>query len=157
MHFSLPASLVTDLARHPNVVGIKDSSGDRQLFASYVPAQSDTFAVLTGNAAMFLDALEMGSPGGILAASLFAPALALDIYDSSRRGERASAKTAQARMGPLGTKIIGELGIAGVKAAMDAIGGGLVGGPVRPPLLPLEPIQVNTVAGLLRGAELVAA
>ena len=157
MHFALSATLVVELARHPNVIGIKDSSGDKQLFASYMTAQSETFAVLTGNAPMFLDALEMGSPGGILAAALFAPALALDVYDSFRRGERASARTAQARMGPLGTKIIGDLGVAGVKAAMDAVGGGLIGGPVRPPLLPLEQIQLNMVAGLLRGAELVTA
>ena len=67
MHFALPASLVAELAQHQNVIGIKDSSGDRELFASYMPAQSDTFAVLTGNAPMFLDALGMGSRGGILA------------------------------------------------------------------------------------------
>jgi 4-hydroxy-2-oxoglutarate aldolase len=157
MHFALPASLVADLAQHPNVIGIKDSSGDRQLFASYMPAQSDTFAVLTGNAPMFLDALAMGSRGGILAASLFAPALAIDVYDSFRRGEGESARSAQARMTPLGAKIIGEFGIAGVKAAMDAVGAGLVGGPVRPPLLPLEPAQLKTVAELLRSAELVTA
>jgi len=106
---------------------------------------------------MFLDALGMGSRGGILASSLFAPALALDVYDSFRRGERVSAGSAQARMTPLGAKIIGEFGIAGVKAAMDAVGGGLVGGPVRAPLLPLEAAQLNTVAELLRSAELVTA
>jgi 4-hydroxy-2-oxoglutarate aldolase len=157
MHFSLPATLVAALARHQNVIGIKDSSGDRQVLASYMPAQSDTFAVLTGNAPMFLDALQMGARGGILAAALFAPTLALDVLESSRRGERESARSAQARMSPLGTKIIGEFGIAGVKAAMDAIGGGVVGGPVRPPLLPLEAPQLQTVSELLRGAELVTA
>jgi len=157
MHYSLPATLVAALARHQNVIGIKDSSGDRQLFASYMPAQSDTFAVLTGNAPMFLDALQMGARGGILAAALFAPTMAIDVLESSRRGERESARSAQARMSPLGTKIIGELGIAGVKAAMDAIGGGLVGGLVRPPLLPLEEPQLKIVSELLRSAELVTA
>jgi 4-hydroxy-2-oxoglutarate aldolase len=157
MHFALPATLVAELARHKNVIGIKDSSGNRELFASYMPAQSDSFAVLTGNAPMFLDALEMGSRGGILAAALFAPALSLDVYDSFRRGERESARASQARMTPLGAKIIGELGIAGVKAAMDTVGGGLVGGPVRPPLLPLEASQLTTVTELLRSAELVTA
>jgi len=157
MHYSLPATLVAALARHQNVIGIKDSSGDRQLFASYMPAQSDTFAVLTGNAPMFLDALQMGARGGILAAALFAPTMAIDVLESSRRGERESARSAQARMSPLGTKIIGELGITGVKAAMDAVGGGLVGGLVRPPLLPLEEPQLKIVSELLRSAELVTA
>lgn len=157
MHFALPASLVAAMARHQNVIGIKDSSGNRELFTSYMPAQSASFTVLTGNAGMFLDALEMGSRGGILAASLFASALALDVYDSHRRGERESARAAQARMTPLGQKIIADLGVAGVKAAMDAVGNGLHGGPVRSPLLPLEPDQIGAVADLLRTAELVAA
>ena len=60
-------------------------------------------------------------------------------------------------MTPLGSKIVGEMGIAGVKAAMDAVGGGLVGGPMRSPLLPLEANQVANVAELLRSAELVTA
>ncbi|HYM24010.1 MAG TPA: dihydrodipicolinate synthase family protein, partial [Vicinamibacterales bacterium] len=90
MHFALPAPLVADFAKHQNVIGIKDSSGNRELFASYMPAQSDTFTVLTGNGPMFLDALEMGARGGILAVALYAAALALDVYDSFRRGERDS-------------------------------------------------------------------
>ncbi len=157
MHFALPASLVAELARHQNVIGIKDSSGNRELFATYMPAQSESFSVLTGNAPMFLDALEMGSRGGILAVALFAAGLSMDVYDSFRRGERESARAGQARMTPLGSKIVGEMGIAGVKAAMDAVGGGLVGGPLRSPLLPLEQDQIANVAELLRSAELVTA
>lgn len=157
MHFALPATLVAELARHENVIGLKDSSGNRELFASYMPAQSDSFSVLTGNGPMWLDALEMGSRGGILAVALFAAALSLDVYDSFRRGERESARASQARLTPLGAKIVGEMGIAGVKAAMDAVGGGLVGGPLRAPLLPLEANQVANVAELLRSAELVTA
>lgn len=155
MHFALPASLVAEFAKHQNVIGIKDSSGNRELFASYMPAQSEKFTVLTGNGPMFLDALEMGARGGILAVALYASALALDVYDSFRRGERDSARASQARLSPGGAKIVGEMGVAGVKAAMDAVG--LVGGPVRSPLLPLESAQITAVAELLRSAELVTA
>jgi 4-hydroxy-2-oxoglutarate aldolase len=157
MHFSLPATLVAEMARHPNVIGIKDSSGNRELFATYMPAQSDTFSVLTGNGPMFLDALEMGSRGGILAVALFAAGLSMDVYDSFRRGERESARAGQARLTPVGAKIVGDLGVPGVKAAMDAVGNGLVGGPVRAPLLPLDANQVTHVAELLRSAELATA
>ena len=62
MHFALPAELVADLAAHDNVIGIKDSSGNRELFASYLASQSDSFAVLTGNAPLFHHALEPGRP-----------------------------------------------------------------------------------------------
>jgi 4-hydroxy-2-oxoglutarate aldolase len=157
MHFALSASLVAEMARHPNVIGIKDSSGNRELFATYMPAQSDTFSVLTGNGPMFLDALETGSRGGILAVALFATGLSMDVYDSFRRGERESARAGQTRLTPLGAKIVGDLGVAGVKAAMDAVGGGLVGGPVRAPLMALDASQITNVAELLRSAELVAA
>jgi 4-hydroxy-2-oxoglutarate aldolase len=152
MHFSLTADLVADLAQHENVIGIKDSSGDRELFASYMALQSPAFAVLTGNAPMFRHALAAGSPGGILAVALFAAALSLDVYHMTAAGNSAVAEAAQARLTPLGTRIVGELGVAGVKAAMDRVG--LCGGPVRLPLIPLDPDQHATVERLLQTAEL---
>jgi 4-hydroxy-2-oxoglutarate aldolase len=155
MHFALSAPLVAELAKHENIMGMKDSSGNRELFASYLPSQSPTFSVLTGNAQMFNHALSSGSPGAILAASIFAPELTLEVYNSALAGDRASAEAAQARLSPLGAKIVGELGIPGVKAAMDKLG--LVGGPVRPPLQPLPAGQGATIDELLRSAELAAA
>jgi len=155
MHFAIPASLVAELAQHENVIGIKDSSGNRELFATYMPAQSPTFSVLTGNAQMWHHALTVGSRGGILAVALFATGLAMEVYEAERRGDHDAAAAAQARLTPLGSKIIGEMGVAGVKAAMDRVG--LVGGPVRSPLMPLDDAQRATVAELISAAELVAA
>jgi 4-hydroxy-2-oxoglutarate aldolase len=154
MHFALGAELVAELAQHQNVIGIKDSSGNRELFATYMPAQSDTFSVITGNAQMFQHALLIGSRGGILAACLFAPALALEIYDGMARGDTAAATAAQERFTPLGAKIVGELGVPGVKVAMDRAG--LAGGAVRSPLMALDSAQAAAVDELMR-SELVAA
>jgi len=53
------------------------------------------------------------------------------------------------------SKIVGDLGVAGVKAAMDRVG--LAGGPVRSPLLPLDRAQREVVHQLLESAELAAA
>jgi 4-hydroxy-2-oxoglutarate aldolase len=155
MHYSLSPAFVGEMAAHPNVIGIKDSSGNSDLFASYMNVQSSTFSVLTGNAPMFQRALAAGATGGILAVALFAPLASLEIYKSMQRGEESNAVAAQARMTPLGTKIVGELGVAGVKAAMDGVR--LSGGPVRSPLLPLEAEQVAAVGELLRSAELAPA
>jgi 4-hydroxy-2-oxoglutarate aldolase len=155
MHFALSPALVSELAGHENIIGIKDSSGNRDLFAQYLTAQSPTFSVLTGNAPMFHHALSVGASGGILAVALFAAALTMEVYDASQRGETGAATAAQVRMSPLGAKIVGEMGVAGVKAAMDRVG--LAGGPVRPPLLPLEADQRAALDGLLSVAELVAA
>jgi 4-hydroxy-2-oxoglutarate aldolase len=148
MHFSLPATLVAELALHGNVIGIKDSSGNRELFASYMNAQSPSFAVLTGNAPMFHHALTTGADGGILAVALFAAATTLDVWDAMKRGDQTAATAAQVRVSPLGSKIVGELGVAGVKAAMDRVG--LVGGPVRPPLVPLDGDQTRALVECLR-------
>ena len=155
MHFAIPASLVADLARHENVIGIKDSSGNRDLFAAYMESQSPTFSVLTGNGPMWHHALTVGSRGGILAVALFAAALSMEVYDAEQRGDRDGAAAAQARLTPLGAKIVGEMGVAGVKAAMDLVG--LAGGPVRSPLLPLDASQRAAVGELMSAAELVAA
>jgi 4-hydroxy-2-oxoglutarate aldolase len=155
MHFSLAPSLVAELAMHPNIIGIKDSSGNRELFASYMNAQSPTFSVLTGNAQMFQHALELGAPGGILAGALFAPALALEIYDAALRGDGEAAAAGQARLSPLGATIVGELGVAGVKAAMDCVG--LSGGPVRSPLTPIDESQRARAIAVLHEAELAPA
>ena len=155
MHFSLSPDLVAELAAHENIIGIKDSSGNRELLAAYLNVQSPTFAVLTGNAQIFQDALAQGAYGGILAVSLFAPGLCLDVYAAATAGNAEAGSAAHARMSPLGAKIVAELGVAGVKAAMDHVG--LAGGPVRSPLLPLDVAQRAGVEELLRSAELATA
>jgi 4-hydroxy-2-oxoglutarate aldolase len=155
MHFSLAPGLVSELSLHQNIVGIKDSSGDLSLLASHLNAESESFAVLTGNAGTFLGALRAGAHGGILAVALFAAAMSLDVYEAELRGDDAAADAAQARLTPLGAKIVGEMGVAGVKAAMDRVG--LLGGPVRSPLLPLDEARRALVAELLRSAELATA
>jgi 4-hydroxy-2-oxoglutarate aldolase len=155
MHFALEASLVAELAKHENIIGMKDSSGNRDLWTGYMQSQSPTFAVLTGNAQMFHHAMATGGTGGILAGALFAPGIALDIFDSVRRGDEASATAAQEKFTPMGAKIVAALGVAGVKAAMDRVG--LVGGPVRLPLMPLSDAQREVVQQVLEAAELAAA
>jgi 4-hydroxy-2-oxoglutarate aldolase len=155
MHFALDASLVAELAKHENIIGMKDSSGNRDLWTGYMQSQSPSFAVLTGNAQMFHHAMATGGTGGILAGALFAPAIALDIFESVRRGDDAAAAAAQARFTPMGAKIVAELGVPGVKAALDRVG--LVGGPVRLPLLPLDDAQREFVHQTLEAAELATA
>src|SRR5262249_51113511 len=95
---------------------------------------------------------QVGARGGILAGALFAGGLALDIYRSVQSGDESTANAAQARFTPLGAKIIGELGVPGVKAAMDGVG--LHGGPVRSPLLAVSPAQRAVIEELLRSGEL---
>jgi 4-hydroxy-2-oxoglutarate aldolase len=155
MHFALPADVVADLARHENIVGMKDSSGDAALLRGYLPAQSDSFKVLTGSGSLLGEALGLGAYGAILAVALFAPTLSLDVLRAARGPHAGDARAAQARLTPLAARIVGGMGVAGVKAALDAVG--LRGGPPRPPLRPLGQPALETLRDLMQTAELAGA
>ena len=152
MHFALDAALVRELSGHANVVGIKDSSGDLDLLRGYLASQHDQFAVLTGNGGTFLAALELGARGGILAVSLLAGELSVAVWRAFEAGDRARATALQARLTPLSNEIVGGMGVPGVKAALDQVGGGLTGGAPRPPLLPVKTAQRQRIAALLDAA-----
>ncbi|MBV6521052.1 MAG: 4-hydroxy-tetrahydrodipicolinate synthase [Gemmatimonadaceae bacterium] len=155
MHFRLEPELVATLARHPNIIGMKDSSGDMATMARYLEAQGNDFTVITGHAGTFHQALQLGARGGILAVALFAADLALEIYRAHRDGRPADAGEAQRRLAPMGAEIVGRLGIGAVKVAMERVG--LSGGPVRLPLLEASPDEIAQVDALLRDAALVPA
>ena len=155
MHFKLSPELVAELAEHPNIVGIKDSSGDLALLQSYLAAQSETFTVLTGNGASFHPALLAGARGGILAVALFAAAQSVGIFEAHQRGDAANAESLQTRIKQSAVSIVGEMGVPGVKAALDAVG--LSGGPVRAPLLDLDAAGRARVVALLEGVKAAAA
>ncbi len=152
MHFALPPDLVRELAEHRNIVGMKDSSGDGALFTRYLESRSDHFQVLTGSAGLLAEALRMGADGAILAAALFAPSIALEVLAAARAGDVARTDAAQARLAPLGARIVGAMGVPGVKAALDTIG--FRGGEPRPPLQPLEATLRGELRELLVAAEL---
>jgi dihydrodipicolinate synthase/N-acetylneuraminate lyase len=152
VHFPLAPGLVRELANHGNVVGLKDSSGDLTQLGAYLDVQSDRFTVLTGSGSGLYPALEMGARGGILAVGLFAAPVSVSLCRSFASGDMAAAGRAQERLAPLARTIVGDLGVAGVKAALDLVG--LTGGGVRAPLLPLRPSARDRVAELLRTAGL---
>ena len=151
-HFPLAAGLVHELASHENVRGIKDSSGDLTQLGGYLDAQSDRFTVLTGSGAGLYPALEMGARGGILAVGLFAAPVSVSVCRAFASGDMAAAGRAQERLVPLARTVVSELGVAGVKAALDLVG--LTGGRVRAPLLPLRGAARERVAELMRAAGL---
>lgn len=151
-HFPLAAGLVRELALHGNVVGIKDSSGDLTQLGGYLDAQSDRFTVLTGSGGGLYSALEMGARGGILAVGLFAASVSVALCRAFASGDMATAGRAQERLVPLARIVVGELGVAGVKVALDFVG--LTGGRVRAPLLPLRAPAQERVVELLRTAGL---
>jgi 4-hydroxy-2-oxoglutarate aldolase len=153
MHFALPADVVAALAKHENIVGMKDSSGDATLLRGYLASQSESFKVLTGSGVLLGEALTLGAYGSILAVALFAPSLALDVVRAARDGH-SDVPAVQSRLTPVAARIVGGMGVAGVKAALDHVG--LVGGAPRPPLRPLAPPALESLRALMLASELAA-
>jgi 4-hydroxy-2-oxoglutarate aldolase len=147
-HLPLAAALLQQLAGHARIVGVKDSSGDLKNLAAYREAVP-SWTVLAGSASLLYAALELGCQGGVVGVACFAPRLCVSLMTSFRGGDRVAAGRMQERVGPLDKEIVGKLGPAGVKAAMDAVG--LYGGPVRAPLAPVTPADRERVAVLVRG------
>lgn len=145
---SLEAGLIAQLARHGNIVGVKQSAGDPKLLAAYRDAAPE-WSVLAGSGALLYAALEMGCEGGIVAVGCFAARLCADVVAAFRAGDRARAGALQERLTPLSKEIVDKLGPAGVKAAMDAVG--LYGGPVRAPLAGLSAVDRERVTKLVGG------
>jgi 4-hydroxy-2-oxoglutarate aldolase len=147
-HLSLAPALLQQLASHERIIGVKDSSGDPKNLAAYRGAVPQ-WSVLAGSASLLFTALELGCQGGVVGVACYAPSLCVQLVGEFEQGHRAAAGQLQERITPLDKEIVGKLGPAGVKAAMDAVG--LYGGPVRPPLAPLSAADRERVSALVRG------
>jgi dihydrodipicolinate synthase/N-acetylneuraminate lyase len=210
--YNIPAELVIELAEHPNLIGIKESSGDvekvrkmvegtrhirrsatvtetfeavtpRMLAAAAVgssgeggelvqvgalgsssPAKPSSaavtvvgkmktrqkeagFQVMVGAADKLHSSLEAGAVGAILAFACLAPTSCYEIYAAWKEGDGELARLKQERIAQAAQRVVGELGIPGVKYGMDF--NGYFGGPARLPLLPLTGDVKDEVERLL--------
>ncbi len=135
------------LSEHPNIVGIKDSSGVIQRVAEVVSAARSDFHMLTGGAAVVYPALSIGARGAILALANALPEACAELFSLFVRGEADRAQALQLRLARASKIIVGENGIPGVKYAMDLRG--YVGGVPRLPLLPPNPEQKKRLAAIV--------
>jgi len=198
--YDIPAEVVIELAEHPNLIGIKESSGDvekvrkmvagtrqikrsatvtetfdavtpRMLAAAAAGANAEGgelvpvgvlsgsselkasstavtvvgkmktrqkevgFQVLVGAAQKLQPSLDAGAVGAILAFACPAPTACYEIYTAWKEGDAELARLKQERIAQAAQRVIGDLGIPGVKHGMDF--NGYYGGPSRLPFLPL--------------------
>ena len=195
--YDMPAEIVIELADHPNIIGIKESSGDVEkvrkmvegtrpvkrsatvtetfdavtarmvkaasegsgpdgdlvsvasLAGSSKPSSSAVsvvgalktrpkevgFQVLVGAAHKLDPSLQAGAVGAILAFADAAPTACYEIYAAWKEGNAELTRIKQQRIAKAAERVLGGLGISGLKHAMDI--NGYFGGPVRLPLLPL--------------------
>jgi 4-hydroxy-2-oxoglutarate aldolase len=146
-HVDMDADTVARLSEVPNVIGIKDSSGNVAKLGDIVRLARTGFQAMVGTASVFFAGLALGAVGGVLALANVAPAQAVEIYDLHRAGRWEEAAALQRRMLPVNSAITARFGIAGLKAALDLLG--YYGGPVRPPLQPIMDADVRALQAIL--------
>lgn len=205
--YSIPIEVIAELALHPNIIGIKDSSGIIERITSTITATSETpkrtvtvtpvfeavtarmllakvetdatfvsagdlaggagvavagtppatpmktrtkeigFQILTGSAGALLDSLNAGASGAILGFGACAPQACQEVYLAWKDHDLELAEAKQRRIAAMSQRIVGQLGISGVKAACDF--NGYFGGYSRSPLLPVTASQRSEIEGLL--------
>ena len=150
---NLSAEVLGMLAKHPNIIGIKDSSGNVNQLGQYLNRVDSNFNILVGTAGALLGALTLGCKGGILALANIAPEKCVEIYGFVQKGKLKEARELQLRMIPVNNATTAVYGISGLKYAMDLLG--YKGGETRLPLLPLKKEEKEKVKNILLEAELI--
>jgi dihydrodipicolinate synthase/N-acetylneuraminate lyase len=205
--YRISVEVTAELAQHPNILGLKDSSGDiagiraamdatqsvrrrsvtvtpvfeavtarmlaakREGAGSFVavgdlrsgialaaappvaPMKTRTkevgFQVVTGTSAGLLDSLQAGAGAAILGFAACAPQACQEVYLAWKDHDLALAEEKQKRIAQPSRRILGELGISGLKYACDY--NGYFGGRARSPLLQVTAEEKSEIERLLAG------
>ncbi len=130
----IPAEAVAALSEHPNIIAIKESSGNLEKVMQMIREVKHGFQVLVGSAPTLWPSLLMGACGAILAYANAAPYSVIAIWEAFRTREEAAGLDWQNRIGRASALVTTRYGIPGLKYAMDL--NGYYGGPPRLPLVP---------------------
>jgi len=209
VRYPMPVEVVAELAMHPNILGLKDSTGSVERIHALVAATASApkrtltvtpifeavtarmtapvvekkvgllsaidlasgsvsasaqsvatlapalktrskevgFQILAGSASTVMESLEAGAVGAVLAFAACAPQACQDVYLAWKDHDPKLARENQKRIIAASERIVGELGISGVKYACDF--NGYFGGRTRSPLLGLTSEEKAEVEGLL--------
>ena len=147
---NMTAETALRLAEVPNIVAIKEASGNREQIEAILAGAPEGFQVLSGNDDDTLWMMQQGGAGIISVASNVAPALMAEFVGAVRKGELQKAEQMNARLTPLFTNCFVESNPIPAKAAMSAMG--LIENELRLPLVPSQQstydLMVETVRDL---------
>jgi 4-hydroxy-2-oxoglutarate aldolase len=141
---------IASLSGHPNIVGLKESSGDLKYDREILRAVRRGFRFFTGSPPLFLDVLRSGAAGGVLGQANYAPEVCVGIYQAFQNRQFKLASDLQRRLTYLAANIAVPFGVPGVKVAVELRG--LHGGPPRAPLAPLPGSKRKVIAAMIREA-----
>ncbi len=145
---NLPPDLVIELASHPNIVGIKEASGDVSQVSRIIEGTLDEdFMVLSGDDNLTLPILCLGGSGVISVAANVEPARMVSMFDHFCEGELEDALELHYELSPLFRAMFIDTNPIPVKKAVELRG--MAGGPVRPPLDELDAEKVAKLQEVL--------
>jgi 4-hydroxy-2-oxoglutarate aldolase len=133
---NISAKLAVELARHPKIIGVKDSGGNIVQIADMIRNAPDTFKVFAGSASFLYASLALGATGGTLALANIFPNECARVQSLFEAGKLREARDLQMLLIDSNNAVTARWGIAGLKAGMEMMG--LYGGDPRPPLVPLK-------------------
>jgi 4-hydroxy-tetrahydrodipicolinate synthase len=134
---NMKPEITAQLACHPNIIGIKEASGDLDQISDIIRLTRDEdFILLSGDDAMTLPIMELGGVGVISVVANIVPGKMTAMVAAFTEGNVEEAKRLEARLAPLIKALFLETNPIPVKKAAELIG--LAMGHLRLPLAPLS-------------------
>jgi len=141
------------LAKLPNIVGVKDATNDLSRPLKMRVEIGPDFALLSGEDATAVAYLAQGGEGCISVTANVAPRLCADVHEAWQKGDVATVRRLNERLGPLHEALFAETSPAPVKYAVSLLGRATA--EVRQPLWPILPETREKVERAMRGAGLL--
>src|SRR5512139_177316 len=145
---NLEPDLIAELAQHPNIVGVKEASGNiGQISRIIEETQDEDFAVISGDDNITLPILALGGAGVISVAANVDPARMVAMYEAMKEGDYQKALVLHYALSPLFRSMFIDTNPIPVKKAVELLG--LAGGPVRLPLDELDEKKTEQLKKIL--------
>ena len=145
---NLEPDLVAELARHPNIVAIKEASGNiGQISRIIEETQDDDFVVISGDDNITLPIMALGGAGVISVAANVDPKRMVALYEAMKQGDYQKALVLHFALSPLLRAMFIDTNPIPVKKAVELLG--MAGGPVRLPLDDLDEKKTEQLRKIL--------
>ena len=148
----LPATAAR-LAEHPNIVGIKEASGNISQITELARLVEGKMDIYSGNDDQIVPVLSVGGVGVISVLSNIMPKATHDICEFFMSGKVAEARRLQLDLLPLVDALFSEVNPIPVKAAVSAMG--YCDNYLRLPLTPMEKAHEDVLLSLMREQNLI--
>lgn len=119
---SISISAIESLAKHPNIIGIKEASGDISYAAKLMPYLTDEFVMLSGNDDCIVPLMSIGASGVISVLANICPQHTHKLCEYCLKDDFSSARELQKKLLPIANALFLETNPIPVKAAMNALG-----------------------------------